>query len=133
MALSPTMLSTPSDHFRSGASVCGPKMLGRDFSKRLSPAGDRQVPVLSRPRYPRLVPAFGDTSAEPIENGLKTPSQEYSLAPTLERVEAEDAEMKISEWVSRKRKLRWMARFEAEIAKHSARMISRPQNIADCE
>ncbi len=36
-----------------------------------------------------------------------------------ERVEAEDAEMKISEWVSRKRKLMWMARFGAEIAKHN--------------
>ena len=45
----------------------------------------------------------------------------------------EDAEMKISEWVSRKRKLMWMARFGAEIAKHNALMISRSQNIADCE
>jgi hypothetical protein len=45
--------------------------------------------------------------------------------------------MKISEWVSRKRKLMWMARFEAEIAKHNAPMIGqvtgRSQNIADCE
>jgi hypothetical protein len=42
--------------------------------------------------------------------------------------------MKISEWVSRKRKLMWMARFDgAEIAKHNALMISRSQNIADCE
>ncbi len=51
------------------------------------------------------------------------------------RVEAEDAEMKISERVSRKRKLMWMASFGAEIAKHNALqvMISRPQNIADCE
>ena len=49
------------------------------------------------------------------------------------RVEAEDAEMKISEWVSRKRKLMWMARFGAEIAKNNALMISRSQNIADCE
>ncbi len=49
------------------------------------------------------------------------------------RVEAEDAEMKISEWVSRKRKLMWVARFGAEIAKHNALMISRSQNIADCE
>jgi hypothetical protein len=50
-----------------------------------------------------------------------------------ERVDAEDAEMKISEWVSRKRKLMWMARFGTEIAKHNALMISRSQNIADCE
>ena len=49
------------------------------------------------------------------------------------RVEAEDAEMKISEWVSRKRKLVWMARFGAEIANYNALMISRSQNIADCE
>ncbi len=41
--------------------------------------------------------------------------------------------MKISEWVSRKRKLMWMARFGTEIAKHNALMISRSQNIADCE
>ena len=43
--------------------------------------------------------------------------------------------MKISEWVSRKRKLMWMARFGAEIAKHNAliMMISRSQNTADCE
>ena len=45
--------------------------------------------------------------------------------------------MKIGEWVSRKRKLMWMARFgaefAAEIAKHNALMISRSQNIADCE
>ncbi len=34
--------------------------------------------------------------------------------------EAEDTEMKISEWVSRKRKLMWMARFGAEISKHNA-------------
>jgi hypothetical protein len=40
--------------------------------------------------------------------------------------------MKISEWVSRKRKLMWMARFGTEIAKHNALMISRSQNIADC-
>jgi hypothetical protein len=53
--------------------------------------------------------------------------------PHWKRVEAEDAEMKISEWVSRKRKLMWMARFGAEIAKHNALMISRSQNIADCE
>ena len=58
--------------------------------------------------------------------------------PHWKRVEAEDAEMKIlmsqiSEWVSRKRKLMWMARFGAEIAKHSALMISRSQNTADCE
>ncbi len=48
-----------------------------------------------------------------------------------EAEDAEDAEMKISEWVSRKRKL--MSRFGAEIAKHNALMISRSQNIADCE
>ena len=57
--------------------------------------------------------------------------------PHWKRVEAEDAEMKIShgEWVSesRKRKLMWMARFGAEIAKHNALMISRSQKIADCE
>ena len=53
--------------------------------------------------------------------------------PHWKRVEAEDAEMKISEWVSRKRKLMWMARFGTEIAKHNALMISRSQNIADCE
>jgi hypothetical protein len=53
--------------------------------------------------------------------------------PHWKRVEAEDAEMKISEWVSRKRKLMWMARFGAEIAKHNALMISRSQNVADCE
>jgi hypothetical protein len=57
--------------------------------------------------------------------------------PHWKRVEAEDvtedAEMKISEWVSRKRKSMWMARFGAEIAKHNAPMISRSQNIADCE
>ncbi len=46
-------------------------------------------------------------------------------------VEAEDAGMKISEWVSRKRKLMWMARFGAEIAKHNAPMISRSQNISE--
>jgi hypothetical protein len=45
----------------------------------------------------------------------------------------EDAEMKISEWVSRKRKLMWMARFGAEVAKCNALMISRSQNIADFE
>jgi hypothetical protein len=44
---------------------------------------------------------------------------------TGKRVEAEDAEMKIVEWVSRKRRLMWMARFGAEIAKHNAPMISR--------
>ncbi len=49
--------------------------------------------------------------------------------PHWKRVEAEDAEMKISEWVSRKRKLMWMARFGAEIAKHNALMISRSQNF----
>ena len=53
------------------------------------------------------------------------------------RVEEEDAEMKISEWVSRKRKLMWMARFGAEIAKlklHNALMTSRSRNIAEsCE
>ena len=43
----------------------------------------------------------------------------------------EDAEMKISEWVSRKRKLMWMARFGAKVAKCNALMISRSQNIAD--
>jgi hypothetical protein len=32
--------------------------------------------------------------------------------PHWKRVEAEDAEMKISEWVSRKRKLRWCAHGE---------------------
>ncbi len=55
--------------------------------------------------------------------------------PHRKRVEAEDAEMKISEWVSRKRKLMWMAnlRFGAEIAKHNALMIRRSQNIADGE
>ncbi len=37
----------------------------------------------------------------------------------------------LSEWVSRKRKLMWMARFGAEIAKHNAHMISRSQNIAE--
>ena len=48
------------------------------------------------------------------------------------RVEAEDAGMtrKISDCVSRKRKLMWMARFEAEVAKHNAPIISRSQNIA---
>jgi hypothetical protein len=40
--------------------------------------------------------------------------------PHWKRVEAEIAEMKVSEWVSRKRKLMWMARFGAEIAKHNA-------------
>jgi hypothetical protein len=62
--------------------------------------------------------------------------QRQTWHPHWKRVEAEDAEMKISEWVSRlrKRKLRWMARFGAEIAKHNALMISRSQNIlADCE
>ncbi len=59
--------------------------------------------------------------------------------PHWKRVEAEDpgrhgdAEMKISEWVSRKRKLMWMARFGAEIAKHNALTISRSQNIAHCK
>ena len=43
----------------------------------------------------------------------------------------EDAEMKISEWVSRKRKLMWMARFGAKVAKCNALTISRSQNIAD--
>ena len=53
--------------------------------------------------------------------------------PHWKRVEAEDAEMKISEWSSRKGRLMWMARFGAEISKHIALMISRSQNIADCE
>jgi hypothetical protein len=42
--------------------------------------------------------------------------------PHWKRVEAEDAQMKISGWVSRKRKLMWMARFVAigaEIAKQT--------------
>jgi hypothetical protein len=33
----------------------------------------------------------------------------------------------------KRKKLMWMARFGAEIAKHNALMISRSQNIADCE
>jgi hypothetical protein len=41
--------------------------------------------------------------------------------------------MKIRERVSRKRELMRMARFGAKIAKHNAPMISRSQNIADCE
>ncbi len=53
--------------------------------------------------------------------------------PHWKSVEAEDAEMKISEWVSRKRNLMWMAIFGAAIAKQNAPMISRSQNIADCE
>jgi hypothetical protein len=36
--------------------------------------------------------------------------------PHWKRVEAEDAEMGKSEWVSRRRKLMWMARFGVEIA-----------------
>jgi hypothetical protein len=41
--------------------------------------------------------------------------------------------MKVGEWVSRKKRLMWMARFGAGIAKYNARMISRSQNIADFE
>ena len=67
--------------------------------------------------------------------GMGEAFQRHIWHPHWKRVtvEAEDAEMKISERVSRKRKLMWMARFGAEIAKHNALMISRTQNIADCE
>jgi hypothetical protein len=65
--------------------------------------------------------------------GMGEAFQRQIWHPHWKRVEAEDAEMKISEWVSRKRKLMWMARFGTEIAKHNALMISRSQNIADCE
>ncbi len=65
--------------------------------------------------------------------GMGEAFQRQIRHPHWKRVEAEDAEMKISAWVSRKRKLMWMARFGAEIAKHNALMISRSQNIADCE
>jgi hypothetical protein len=65
--------------------------------------------------------------------GMGEAFQRQIWHPHWKRVEAEDAEMKISEWVSRKRKLMWMAKFGAEIAKHNALMISRSQNIADCE
>ena len=69
--------------------------------------------------------------------GMGEAFQRQIWHPHWKRVEAEDAdsEMKISEWVSRKRKLmcQWMARFGAEIAKHNAPMISRSQNIPDCE
>jgi hypothetical protein len=44
--------------------------------------------------------------------------------------------MRISEWVSRERKLMWLARFGADISRSNARnlrMISRSQNIADFE
>jgi hypothetical protein len=65
--------------------------------------------------------------------GMGEAFQRQIWHPHWKRVEAEDAEMKISEGVSRKRKLMWMARFGAEIAKHNALMIGRSQNIADCE
>ena len=69
--------------------------------------------------------------------GMGEAFQRQIWHPHWKRVEAEDAEMTISEWVSRKRKLMWMARFGAEIAKHNALIISRSQNtlgnIADCE
>jgi hypothetical protein len=68
--------------------------------------------------------------------GMGEAFQRQIWHPQLKRVEAEDAEMKISsEWVSRKRKLTrmWMARFGAEIAKHNALMIRRSQNIAHGE
>jgi hypothetical protein len=69
--------------------------------------------------------------------GMGEAFQRQIWHPHGKRVEAhwQDAEVKISasEWVSRKRKLMWMARFGAEIAKHNGLMISRSQNIADCE
>jgi hypothetical protein len=63
----------------------------------------------------------------------KTRQKGTHTGKRVEAEDAEDAEMKISERVSRKRKLMWMARFGAEIAKHNAPMIGRSQNIADCE
>ncbi len=65
--------------------------------------------------------------------GMGEAFQRQIWHPHWKSVEAEDAEMKISEWVSRKRNLMWMARFGAAIAKQNALMISRSQNIADCE
>ena len=71
--------------------------------------------------------------------GMGEAFQRQIWHPHWKRVEAEDADSevkimtRISEWVSRKRKLMWMARFGAEIAMHNALRISRSQNIADCE
>ncbi len=53
---------------------------------------------------------MGEAFQRQISGGWHPPSHW-----NLKRVEAEDAEMKISEWVSRKRKLMWMARFGAEL------------------
>ena len=75
-----------------------------------------------------FVPVIFTTSG-----GMGEAFQRQIWHPHWKRVEAEDAAMKISEWVSRKRKLMWMARFDAEIAKHNALMISRSQNTADFE
>ncbi len=61
----------------------------------------------------------------------------FKRQPEIWHPMEEDAEMKISEWVSRKRKLMWMARFGAKVAKCNAltvtisRSAARDQNIAD--
>ncbi len=86
--------------------------------------------VLCNHRGLTFVPIIFTTSGC---GGMGEAFQRQIWHPHWKRVEAEDAEMKISKWVSRKRKLMWMARFGTEIAKHNALMISRSQNIADCE
>jgi hypothetical protein len=51
--------------------------------------------------------------------------------PHWKRFEAEDLEMGIGPWASRRRKQIWLARFGVEIAKCNTRMISRSQHIVD--
>ena len=107
----------------------GPRDEEREKAKRYK--------VLCNQRGQAFVPIIFTTSG-----GMGEAFQRQIWHHHWKRVEAEDAEMKISEWLSRKRKLMWMARFGAEIAgksiylliaKHNALMISRSQNIADCE
>ena len=47
------------------------------------------------------------------------------------RVTEEDEAMRIGQWVARKRKAVWQARFAVAIANCNARMISRSQHITD--
>ena len=120
----------PNSNSHSARSGCNQSFFNVNAGKRDEEKEKvKRYKALCNQRGLTFVPIIFTTSG-----GMGEAFQRQIWHPHWKRVEAEDAEMKISEWVARKRKLMWMARFGAEIAKHNALMIiSRPQNIADCK
>ncbi len=80
-----------------------------------------------------MCPAWTNIRADYFHNewGMGEQFQRQLWHPHWERVEAEDLEMGIGPWASRRRKQIWLARFGVEIAKCNTRMISRSQHIVD--